>query len=86
MRVNIYGEELTSKVEVIRKAVDQRLFCAVRFYLESSDKLHHSEGDNDQSGVTFWARWTKDGGNHYQELINLFEEAAARLRVESMRR
>jgi hypothetical protein len=82
MRVNVYGEELVNKVELIKKSVDQRLFCGVRIYLSSSPKLHHSEGDNDESGITFWTRWTKTEGNHYEELAKILETAAHLLRTQ----
>ncbi len=34
MRVNVYAEELTDRVEVISKEIDGRTYKAVRFYLE----------------------------------------------------
>ena len=34
MRVNIYAEEITDRVEIIEKEVEGRSFTAVRFYLE----------------------------------------------------
>lgn len=34
MRVNIYAEEMTDRVEIISKEVEGRKFTAVRFYLE----------------------------------------------------
>jgi hypothetical protein len=34
MRVNIYAEELTDKVEVISKEIEGRTYHAVRFYME----------------------------------------------------
>jgi hypothetical protein len=34
VRVNIYAEELTDRVELISKEIDGRKFTAVRFYLE----------------------------------------------------
>ena len=54
MRVNIYAEELTSRVELQTKMVNGTWFYGVSFYLESSDKLHELERDNDSSLVTFW--------------------------------
>ena len=75
MRVNVYGEELTDKVEVIKKTVDQRLFIGVRFYLKSHPDLHHSESDNDESAVTFWVPWTKQRGNNFDRLAGILETA-----------
>lgn len=34
MRVNIYAEELTDRVEVINKEIDGHTYHAVRFYME----------------------------------------------------
>lgn len=34
MRVNIYAEELTDRVEIISKEIEGRTYTAVRFYLE----------------------------------------------------
>ena len=34
MRVNIYAEEMTERVEIISKEIDGLTFTAVRFYLE----------------------------------------------------
>jgi hypothetical protein len=62
MRVHIYDEELTGDVELITKNDvigedgEPTTFYGVRFYLESSDKLHQTEHDDDRSAVTFWYR------------------------------
>ncbi len=34
MRINVYAEELTDRVEIIEKTIDGRVYTAVRFYLE----------------------------------------------------
>lgn len=34
MRVNIYAEEMTDRVEVIKKTIEGTTFTGVRFYLE----------------------------------------------------
>lgn len=34
MRVNVYAEEMTQRVEIIEKVIDGRTFTGVRFYLE----------------------------------------------------
>jgi hypothetical protein len=75
MRVNIYGEETTTKVQIVKKAVNQKTFVGVRFYLKSHPDLHHSEFDNDESGVTFWTRYTQAGGNHTIELAKILQQA-----------
>jgi hypothetical protein len=60
MRVNIYAEEMTEKVEVVRKGE----FTGIRFYLElpvsvgeatvKGPFLHRP--DDDSSAVTFWGK------------------------------
>lgn len=62
MRINVYAEELTDDITVVKThAVNQdrtaftgKTFSGIRFYLESSDKLHNSPEDDDRSAVTFW--------------------------------
>lgn len=68
MRVNIYAEEITSRVELVEKEVEGEKFLGVRFYLElpiatPSGSGHivqhrgpfiHRPGDDDSSAVTFW--------------------------------
>jgi len=76
MRVNVYGEELTEDVEIVKKTVDQKLFVAVRFYLKSHPDLHHSVDDNDESAVTIWVPWTKEKGNDFDKLVNILCNAA----------
>lgn len=65
MRVNIYAEELTDRIEIITKEIEGHKYTAVRFYLElpvtykgsniSGPFIHH-EGDDDSSAVTFWGK------------------------------
>lgn len=33
MRVNVYAEEMTDRIEIIEKTIDGQIFRAVRFYL-----------------------------------------------------
>ena len=76
MRVNVYAEELTNRVEVVRTKADTgREFCGLRFFLESSEKLHHESGDDDASAVTFWVRSTAKGYGPGDEkrLVTLLE-------------
>ena len=81
MRVNIYGEELTNRVEIVRKAVNQQLFIGVRFYVKSPLDLHHSPNDNDESAVTFWMPWTKNKGTDYS-FIQVLMDASRLLNTE----
>ncbi len=65
MRVNVYAEEMTDRIEIISKRVDGRLFTGLRFYLElpvthegkqiAGPSMHHP-GDDDSAAVTFWGK------------------------------
>jgi hypothetical protein len=66
MRVNIYAEELTDRVELVSKEIEGNVYTGVRFYLELpvttpnggqvSGPFMHSPGDDDSSAVTFWGK------------------------------
>ena len=65
MRVNIYAEEMTDRVEVIGKEIDGVTYTGLRFYLElpaTVDGVQHKApfihrpGDDDSSAVTFWGK------------------------------
>ena len=43
MRVNIYAEEMTNRVEIIEKKIDGHTFTAVRFYLELPTSAFYAE-------------------------------------------
>lgn len=71
MRVNVYAEEMTGRVEIVRKGE----FTGVRFWLElpvtmppgckspTGSEIHqargpfmHHPGDDDSAAVTFWGK------------------------------
>lgn len=71
MRVNIYAEEMTDRVEFVTKTIDGKEFVGVRFYLylpvtvkdskvggpdEVRGPFLHRDGDDDSSAVTFWGK------------------------------
>lgn len=70
MRVNVYAEEMTDRIEIISKTIDGRTFTGLRFYLElpvtvrtaegATGQLRgpflHRPGDDDSSAVTFWGK------------------------------
>ena len=65
MRVNIYAEEMTDRVELVTKDIEGQTFTAVRFYLELPATVGgeqyqgpfiHRPGDDDSSAVTFWGK------------------------------
>jgi len=64
MRVNIYAEELTDRVEVREKEVNGQVFTRLRFYLELPATVDgkqyrgpfmHGPGDDDSSAVSFFS-------------------------------
>jgi len=65
MRVNVYAEEMTDRVEIIGKEIDGHTFTGVRFYLELPATVNgvqhqgpfmHRQGDDDSAAVTFWGK------------------------------
>jgi len=70
MRVNIYAEEMTDRIEIISKEIDGHKFTGLRFYLELpvtvpkaivpsgevKGPFMHRDGDDDSSAVTFWGK------------------------------
>lgn len=84
MRVNVYAEELTDGVQLITKTADTGVtFIGIRFVLKSPSDLHHSEKDDDSSGVTFWVKSSKAGykPNDEQTLKYLFARALGLLQM-----
>lgn len=65
MRVNVYGEELTERVELIEKEVDEGgevyTFYGIRLWLKFPNQpwwIHRKVGgvdDDDSSAITIWA-------------------------------
>lgn len=65
MRVNVYAEEMTDKVEIISKEIEGQTFTGLRLYLELPATVDgkqyqgpfmHRPGDDDSSAVTFWGK------------------------------
>jgi len=72
MRVNVYAEEMTDRVEIVTKNIDGETFTGIRFYLELPvttnipvangvvsevrGPFNHRPGDDDSSAVTFWGK------------------------------
>lgn len=65
MRVNVYAEEMTERLEIKRKVIEGQVFTGLRIYLElpvtvagrqvQGPFMHHP-GDDDSSAVTFWGK------------------------------
>lgn len=65
MRVNVYAEEMTDRIEIIGKEIEGHTFTGLRFYLELpatvngqnvSGPFMHRPGDDDSAAVTFWGK------------------------------
>ena len=72
MRVNVYAEEMTDRIQIIKKEIDGNTFTGLRFYLELPVTFHpsqnnpdpiqmrgpfiHHPGDDDSAAVTFWGK------------------------------
>lgn len=85
MRVNVYAEEMTERIEIVRK----NGFTGLRFYLElpvtqsvhdrdgtqvgvthSKGPFMHHPGDDDSAAVTFWGK---------RDLRNVLRQALSQL-------
>lgn len=88
MRVNVYGEELTDRIELIEKEVVEEStgktfsFYGVRLWLKFPNQpwwIHRKtisgEDDDDSSAVTIWAE-TKD------ELAGVFKDCLLALKLD----
>ncbi len=66
MRVNVYAEEMTDRVEIVAKEIDGHNFTGLRFYLylpvtdfdgkQKQGPFLHRPGDDDSAAVTFWGK------------------------------
>lgn len=65
MRVNVYAEELTDRIEIIERKVNGNTFTGLRFYLElpvttmpSGEQMRgpflHGPSDDESAAVTLW--------------------------------
>lgn len=98
MRVNVYAEEMTDRVEIIEKTTADGTFTGLRFYLELPVTLPasvgtghmiykgpfmHREGDDDSAAVTFWGK--QDLRVALRKAIELLDQHYARPIVEEAR-
>jgi len=72
MRVNVYAEEMTDRIELTTKEIDGQIFTGLRFYLylpvtlkehprggggrEVRGPFIHRPGDDDSAAITFWGK------------------------------
>jgi hypothetical protein len=52
MRVNVYAEEMTDRIEIISKEIDGHTFTGLRFYLELPVTLNHKAVAGGAAGPT----------------------------------
>ena len=52
MRINVYNEELTDRVEVATDVANTVTFKGIRFFV--GETKEHTPGDEDSSAATFW--------------------------------
>ena len=80
MRVNVYAEEMTDRLEIISKQIDGNSFTGLRFYLELPATVNgeqfrgpfvHRPGDDDSSAVTFWG--TQDLRTMLRQALKLLD-------------
>ena len=86
MRVNVYAEEITDRIEIVEKTTPDGTFTGIRFYLElpvtkplasGGMAIHqgpfiHRPGDDDSAAVTFWGK--KDFQKALQKALDLLSE------------
>lgn len=85
MRINVYAEELTTDVVIIRKAPENHPdveFRGVRMYLASPAELHDGADDDDRSAITVWVPWTRKGGHKPDVVTALLRKMADALDAE----
>ncbi len=71
MRINVYSEELTDRVELKPKRAENTgaMFYGLHFFLRSPEELHHSGKDDDTSAVILWC-------DNPEKLLSLLSKAA----------
>jgi len=81
MRVNVYAEEMTDRVEIISKEIYGQTFTGLRLYLELPATVNgeqhqgpfmHRPGDDDSSAVTFWGK--KDLRGVLRKMLAMLDE------------
>ena len=86
MRVNIYAQEITDRVELVLTTAKNtgNTFLGIRFYLDSPASLQPPQHiDDDSSAVTFWVKSGREGYTPGDEeaLISILERAVDLLRA-----
>jgi hypothetical protein len=92
MRVNVYAEEMTDRVEIISKEIDGHNFTGLRLYLELPCTVPmigapggtanvrgpfvHRPGDDDSAAVTFWGK--RDLRGVLRKMLDMLDEHYAK--------
>lgn len=78
MRINVYTEELTDDIRIVKTtAKTGKSYPAVRFMLESSDRLHNKSDDDDRTAVTFWFHDLEFAALYFARALNQIQIAIA---------
>jgi len=81
MRVNVYAEETTDRIEIISKTINGTTFTGLRFYLELPATVRgiqyqgpfmHGVDDDDSAAVTFWGK--KDMRDAFRKALVLLDD------------
>lgn len=93
MRFNVYSQELAPSkgrhTELITKVANETvdgvplLYSAVRMYLESPERLHFAEGDDDRSGITFWLPKSKNRREQFALILENMAELVRQAPAET---
>ena len=86
MRINVYAEEITNEVQVVKKTVNQELFYGIRVFLKSPQELHYGTSDDDRSAITFWVPWTRKDGHQPGVVIDMLRNMTNVLLDEARQR
>ena len=74
MRINVYSQEQTNEViRVVKTSGTGKSYSAAQLILHSSDKLHHTEVDDDRSAITFWM---PSSHSRREEMAQAFDQIA----------
>jgi len=77
MRINIYSEEVTDRVEITLKEANGVAFRGICFFV--GKKFEHTPGDDDSSAVTFWFSGPYENGllrTAFQKALKLLGDSA----------
>jgi hypothetical protein len=79
MKVNVYKEEQTMEVAVVKKKAGTGAdYVGMSFILHSATELHDDSGDDDRSAVIFW-------GTSREELAKFLSRAVDELEKTTYR-